>query len=77
MKLTGVEVPFENVFKLEPNTFLALISDNKGVIRLVQVDRESVPENDVALRVIAADQAQGGCFVRIDGEWVWFDPCPY
>ncbi len=77
MKLTGVEVPFENVFKLEPNTFLALISDSKGVIRLMQVDRELIPENDVALKVVAADGAQSGCFVRIDGMFVWMDPCPY
>ena len=38
MKLTGVEVPAETLFKLQPNTVIAVISDDKGEIRTVKVD---------------------------------------
>lgn len=38
MKLTGVEVPAETLFKLEPNTFLAVISDKDGNVRVIKVE---------------------------------------
>lgn len=71
MKLTGVEVPSETLFKLPPNTFIAVISDDKGEMRTVKVDRDSIPENESLLGVAS------GCFIRINGQFVWVDPCPY
>lgn len=38
MKLTGVEVPAETLFKLEPNTFLAVVSDKDGNVRVIEVE---------------------------------------
>ncbi|MFZ1641889.1 MAG: hypothetical protein WAV07_10780 [Candidatus Contendobacter sp.] len=71
MKLTGVEVPFQTLFKLEPNTVLAVISDDKGEIRMVKVDHDSITKDESLLRVT------GGCFVRTGGKLVWVNPCPY
>jgi hypothetical protein len=42
MHLSGVEVPFETLFNLKSNTILAIISDDKGMVRLVQVDHQSI-----------------------------------
>lgn len=75
--LAGVEVSAEALSNLGPNTFLAVISDNTGRARVVRVNRETIPDGSVALRVISEDGAQGGCFVRIDGEFVWINPCPH
>ncbi len=50
MKLTGVEIPFRSPFTLEPNTVLAVISDQDGVIRMVKIDKESIPDDEVFLR---------------------------
>ncbi len=81
MKLTGVEVSVESLFKLEPNTMLSIISDEHGEIRLVKIDNRSLPEGEAILRVTAStgDQTkpQSGCYVLVDGKWVWMDPCPY
>ena len=71
MKLTGVEVPTETLFKLPPNTVIAVISDDKGEIRKVKVDHDSIPKGESFLKVA------GGCFVRINGQLVWVNPCPY
>lgn len=81
MKLTGVEVSVESLFKLEPNTMLSIISDEHGEIRLVKIDNRSLPEGEAILRVTASpgDQTkpQSGCYVLVDGKWVWMNPCPY
>lgn len=59
MKLTGVEVPTEALFKLEPNTFLAIISDKDGNVRVIKVEAHddvthSIPA-DTALSVTEAN----------------------
>lgn len=81
MKLTGVEVSVDSLFKLKPNTMLVVVSDERGEIRLVRIDNQSLTEGDVVLRVTASTmdktKPQGGCYVIIDGRWVWMDPCPY
>ena len=56
--------------KIEPNTFIAVISDKEGVTRTIQINRDSIPENEVFLSV------ETGCFVRINGYLIWKDPCP-
>lgn len=71
MKLTGVEVPAETLLKLQPNTVIAVISDDKGEIRTVKIDHDSIAKDESFLRVA------GGCFVRINGQLVWVNPCPY
>ena len=71
MKLTGVEVPTETLFKLQPNTVIAVISDDKGEIRVVKVDHGSIPKDESFLKVA------GGCFVPVNGRLVWVNPCPY
>lgn len=53
MKLTGVEIPFRAPFILEPNTVFAVISDQDGVIRMVKIDKESIPDDAVFLRAEA------------------------
>jgi hypothetical protein len=81
MKLTGVEVSVDSLFKLEPNTMLAVVSDERGEIRLVKIDNRSLREGEAILRVTASsgDQTkpQSGCYVFVEGRWVWTDPCPY
>ncbi len=81
MKLTGVEVSMDSLFKLGSNTMLAVISDERGEIRLVKIDNQSLTEGDAVLRVTAntGDQTkpQSGCYVFVDGKWVWMNPCPY
>ncbi len=71
MKLTGVEVPAETLFKLQPNTVIAVISDDKGEIRTVKVNHDSIAKDEAFLSVAS------GCFIRINGHLVWVDPCPY
>ena len=77
MKLTGVEVPFKATLqlqpdaKLQPNTVMVLISDDNGNVRQVEVDLNSIATNESFLKVA------GGCFVRIGGQLVWQNPCPY
>ena len=81
MKLTGVEVSMDSLFKLESNTMLAVISDDRGAIRLIKIDNQSLPEGEAILRVTASagDKTipQSGCYVFIGGRWVWVNPCPY
>lgn len=82
MQLTGIEVPVEPLDQLEPNTVLVVISDEKGSVRVVKVDSHSIPANESFLRVTAnapesGEQPQGGCWVRVNGNLVWMDPCPY
>ncbi len=81
MKLTGIEVPFDILSTLEPDTILVVISDQDGIKKLVKIDNLSLPDGEVVLRVetnTATDDAQpqSGCYVLIGGKWVWVDPCP-
>jgi len=74
MSLTGVEVNVsadDLLKKLPPSTVIAVISDDKGQIRTVKVDHDSIPKGESFLKVA------GGCFVRINGQLVWVNPCPY
>ncbi len=81
MKLTGVEVPFETLSNIEPNTVLMVISDDQGKVRVVRVDHPSIVTDEAFLKVTAnssdEEQPQGGCWVRIGSNLVWMDPCPY
>lgn len=82
MPLTGVEVPVETLEKVDPNTVLLVISDDKGSVRVVKVDHHSISVNEAFLRVTAnalegGAQLQSGCWVRMNGQLVWKDPCPY
>jgi type IV secretory pathway component VirB8 len=71
MKLTGIEVPAETLSKkIEPNTVLMVISDEKGAVKVVKVDEDSIAENESLVRVAS------GCWVYIGGKRVWKDPCP-
>lgn len=70
MKLTGVEVPVDTLSKVEPNTVLMVISDEKGKVKVVKVDRDSISQSESLVRVA------GGCWVLIEGRWVWKNPCP-
>ncbi|MDG4553801.1 MAG: hypothetical protein P9E24_06085 [Candidatus Competibacter sp.] len=81
MKLTGVEVSFDTLSTLEPDTVLVVISDQNGVKKLVKIDNSSLPDGEVVLRVEAnttteGPQPQSGCYVLIGGKWIWVDPCP-
>jgi hypothetical protein len=49
MKLIGIEVPFQTLFKLEPNTLLVVVSDTNGDIRLVKVDSNSIADAEDAV----------------------------
>ncbi|HRD50389.1 MAG: hypothetical protein JNK95_10680 [Candidatus Competibacter sp.] len=79
--MTGVEVPFETLSKIEPNTVFIVISDEKGVVKIVKVNHNSIPIGEPFLRVSPnssdTGQPQGGCWVRINGLVIWMDPCPY
>lgn len=81
MKLTGVEVPVATLEKIEPNTVLVAISNDKGEVRVVKVDHHSIPTGESFLRVSPntsdEGQPQGGCWIRINGLIIWADPCPY
>lgn len=81
MKLTGVEVSVDSLFKIEPNTMLAVLSDEHGAIRLVKIDNQSLTEGEAVLRVTpsAGDKMtpQSGCYVFVEGKWIWMNPCPY
>ena len=82
MKLTGVEVPFESLSNLEPDMVFVVVSDKDGVKKLIKVDNQSLPANEVVLRVktdatTAGAQPQSGCYVWNGSGWVWKDPCPY
>jgi len=71
MKLTGVEVPVDTLAKIEPNTVLMVISDEKGAVTVVKLDQDSIAENESLVRVAS------GCWVYIGGKRKWIDPCPY
>lgn len=71
MKLTGFEVPAETLFKLQPNTVIAVISDDKGEIRTIKINHDSITKDEAFLSVAS------GCFIRINGHLVWVDPCPH
>lgn len=70
MKLTGVEVPVDTLSEVEPNTVLMVISDENGKTKVVKVDRDSISQGESLVRVA------GGCWVLIEGRWVWKNPCP-
>ena len=81
MPLTGFEVPVKTLNKVDPDTVLVVISDEKGAVRIVKVDHHSIPVNEPFLRVTASTlesgaQPQSGCWVLRSGKMVWMDPCP-
>lgn len=63
MKLTGVEVPVDTLSKVEPNTVLMVISDEKGKVKVVKVDRDSLARANRW----CASLADAGCLLRGDG----------
>ena len=71
MKLKGKEVPAETLSNIEPNTVLMVISDDKGKVKIVKVDHDSIPKDEALVRVA------GGCWIRINGTTVWLNPCPF
>jgi fructose-bisphosphate aldolase class 1 len=72
MSLTGVEVSVETLSRqIEPNTTLVVISDEKGAVKVVKIDHDSIPKGESLVRVA------GGCWVRVNGTMVWKNPCPY
>ncbi len=79
MQLTGVRVPSSVLSQpMAPNTVLVAISDEKGAVDVIQINKDSIPKNESFVRVIASEnQPQSGCWVRINGNYVWKDPCPY
>jgi hypothetical protein len=70
MSLTGVEVSVETLSKVEPNTVLMVISDEKGNLNVVKIDRDSISQGQSLVHVAS------GCWVRNNGGWKWVDPCP-
>lgn len=78
--MTGVEVPFEALTKLGPNMFFIVITDENGVGKLIKVDHESIPLCEsmvkIPINTVNAAQPQGGCWIRLNGMFFWFDPCP-
>ena len=42
MKLIGVEIPFDTLYTLEPDTVLVVISDQNGIKKLVKIDNPSL-----------------------------------
>jgi hypothetical protein len=83
VNLTGVEVTCDALFKLQPNMVLAVISDKDGLIRIIQIDHNSIPQDQSFLRVAPQKtpatkaRKKTGCFVRTNGWLEWVDPCPY
>jgi hypothetical protein len=78
MSLTGIQAPVKTLDNIEPNTVLAVISDEQGTVSVVKGDPSSLVEGDAFLRVTASqEQLQSGCWVMVNGEPVWKDPCPY
>lgn len=78
MKLTGIEVPVETLSDIEPNTVLVVLSDDEGKVRVVKVDPSSMAAGEAFLKVTASqEKPQAGCWVMINGNPVWKDPCPY
>lgn len=71
MRLTGVEFSDKSLENIPPNTVLMVISDDKGAVKIVKIDLDSMPTNESLLRV------KGGCWVIINGKLEWKDPCPY
>lgn len=71
MQLTGVAVLAKSLESVPPNTVLMVISDDKGIVKIIKIDHDSMPTNEPLLRV------KGGCWVIINGKLEWKDPCPY
>ncbi len=81
MKMTGIEVSFDTLSTLEPNTVFVVIVDQDGVNKLIKIDNQSFVDDEVVLRVTAntvsgSTQPQSGCYVWIGGQLVWVNPCP-
>ena len=80
MSLTGVEVPASTLSNIGPNTVLVVISDDKGTVRVAQVDHQSIAKGESFLKITASSSpdtahALGGCWKRIGGDLVWVNPC--
>lgn len=80
MSLTGVEVPASTLSNIGPNTVLVVISDDKGTVRVAQVDHQSIAKGEPFLKITASSlsgtvQPQSGCWKRINGNLIWVDPC--
>ena len=81
MKMTGIEVSFDTLSALEPNTVFVVIADQDGANKLIKIDNQSFVDDEVVLRVTANTvngnaQPQSGCYVWIGGKLTWVDPCP-
>ncbi len=79
MKLTGVEVAVETLFKLEANTVMVIVSDADGKIKLIKADNHPVPDGDLpdccVLKLPSGDSGEKGlCLKFINGQWIWV-PC--
>ena len=82
MKMTGVEISFDALSTLEPDTVFVVIADQDGVNKLIKIDNQSFVDDEVVLRVTAntvsgSAQPHSGCYVWIGGKLTWVDPCPY
>ena len=73
MKMTGVEVPVDTLKNVQPNTVLVVFTDkSSGDIKVIQVDSDSIPKGESFVEITG----QGGCWVSVNGAFVWCDPCP-
>lgn len=54
MKMTGIEVSFDTLSALEPNTVFVVIVDKDGANKLIKIDNQSFVDDEVVLRVTAA-----------------------
>lgn len=71
MALAGESVPADILSKkIDPNIALVVISDEKGELNVIKIDRNSIKPGESLVRVA------GGCWLRINGAYKWFNPCP-
>lgn len=56
--------------KVSPNTFLVIVSDDKGDKKILRLDPNAIQPNQTILRNIT----DGWCYVLINGVWQWV-PC--
>lgn len=59
-----------NLDKIPPNTFLVIVSDDKGDKKILRLDPTTIKPNQTILR----NTTDGWCYVFINGEWRWI-PC--
>lgn len=59
-----------NLDKVSPNTFLVVVSDDKGDKKILRLDLNTIKPNQTILR----NTTDGWCYVLINGVWQWV-PC--